>query len=209
MPVGTWDIHSSATWETSLSAMEWRFLVEYRSRWPGTAYQLNQDPCSGHGHKAGVALFTLISNMGLVWRDSDCRDGSGPSRWLMPAEALVCQGFPVVPWLHAGERLCSFNENCDSSDHTRSARHVFQQVGNSMHVAVMAILQLHTLMHVPVSAPSILLQSLSVARAATRERNKRKLQMQMQDVKSCRIRCKSAVPTYAAVMGDGESLNYL
>ena len=108
---------------------------------PGTAYMLNQDPCAGHGHPANArALFTLTSSMGLIWTDSP---ENLPHRWLAPTEALVCQGFPVVPFLHdsyLANPLCCFH--VVSPD--RGGRHVFQQAGNSMHVAVMAVLQLHT-----------------------------------------------------------------
>ena len=81
--------------ELALNSMEHRFLKEYRQAWPLAAYQLNQDPSSGHGHHSTseFEMFTLISNLGLIWSDH-CE------RWLSPTEALACQYFPVVPFIH-------------------------------------------------------------------------------------------------------------
>ena len=61
-------------WECALNVMESGFLHQYRRAWPGSAYQLNQDPGSGHGHHttSDKRLFTLISNLGLV----RCWEGS-------------------------------------------------------------------------------------------------------------------------------------
>lgn len=47
------DVSKKSTWEMSLTESEFKFLETYRGAWPNTAYQLNQDPSSGHGHKAG------------------------------------------------------------------------------------------------------------------------------------------------------------
>ena len=53
-------------WELALNEMETRFLEQYRRAWPGSAFQLNQNPSSGHGHHASNhALFTLISQLWL------------------------------------------------------------------------------------------------------------------------------------------------
>lgn len=80
-------------WENALTVSEHTFLEEYRARWPGGAFLLNQDPSSGHGHhtKCGSkALMTLISNMGLLWLDR--ADSGQPNRWLSPTEALISMG---------------------------------------------------------------------------------------------------------------------
>ena len=84
---------SESKYEDALTTSEHKYLVEYRHRWPGVAYLLNQDPSSGHGHKSNdKALFTLISNMGLVWLDSP-----SSKRWLTPTECLVCLGSSPAP----------------------------------------------------------------------------------------------------------------
>ena len=91
-----------AVWEHALTDMEHRFLVEYRLRWPGSAYMLNQDPQSGHGHHAsGSALFTLISSMGLFWLD-----GPTAGRWLLPTEALICMGSPDCQMAFCASPVC-------------------------------------------------------------------------------------------------------
>ncbi|CAE7587716.1 unnamed protein product [Symbiodinium sp. CCMP2592] len=196
------NLQDTAVWESSLSAMEWRFLQEYRCRWPGTAYMLNQDPSAGHGHPANSkALFTLTSSMGLIWTDSP---ENVPHRWLAPTEALVCQGFPVVPFLHDSyltKPICCFH--VASPD--RGGRHVFQQAGNSMHVAVMAVLQLHTHSCVELNRPSPLMMQISASRQAVRAQNKRKIRdspdgdceasaVKFTDIPRFRLRSKSPAP---------------
>ena len=159
---------SDAAWELSLTESEWTYLQEYRSAWPGTAYLLSQDPSSGHGHKAGRhALFTLIAQGGLVWSDT-----STPKRWLLPTESLVCQGFPVVQGIHdMTDGICTFHfENPN-----RHGRHVVAQSGNSMHVGVMAVLQLHSFHAVQLKPMPTLFSDISAARAFVRATNKRKL----------------------------------
>ena len=125
-------------YEKALNHMEFTFLDSYRKMWPSSAYQLNQDPNSGHGHHApgDYQMFTLISNFGLVW-------GEHAKRWLMPTEALACQRFPVLPSLPHHDpklQLTSFHLR----NPQRSGRHIFSQVGNSMHCGVMALIQLHS-----------------------------------------------------------------
>ena len=83
-------------------------------------------------------MFTLIHNLGLVWSDH-------VGRWLSPTEALACQHFPVVPYLHSPDlKLTSFHFDRQG----RSGRHIGPQVGNSMHCGVMGLLQLHSLSEV-------------------------------------------------------------
>ena len=88
-------------WELCLTTMEHKFLSEYRHRWPGQGFLLNQDPSSGHGHHTtGRALFTLISSMGLVWLDTGNVNGTPSGRWLSPTECLVCMGVLVNNMKH-------------------------------------------------------------------------------------------------------------
>ena len=147
-------VSNPLAWATALNEMEYRFLEQYQRAWPDTAYQLNQDPSSGHGHHADKqVLFTLISNFGLVWHD-------GAKRWLMPTEALVCQRFPVLPYIHDGLELTTFNTRNES----RNARHVCSQVGNSMHVGVMALLQLHSYAEIETRPMPCLFRNIKLAR---------------------------------------------
>lgn len=147
---------SSNMFELALNSMEYDFLQNYRKMWPNSAYQLNQDPTSGHGHHApdDFQLFTLISNFGLVW-------GEHANRWLMPTEALVCQHFPVVPKLH--DPLLELTPFHLRNPH-RSGRHVFTQVGNSMRCGVMALLQLHSLSEVRHPQVPSLFRNIRLAR---------------------------------------------
>ena len=88
-------------WELCLTTMEHKFLSEYRHRWPGQGFLLNQDPSSGHGHHTtGRALFTLISSMGLVWLDTGNVNGTPSGRGLSPTECLVCMGVLVNNMKH-------------------------------------------------------------------------------------------------------------
>ena len=149
---------SPVPFEMALNEMEHHFLEGYRLAWPGSACQLNQDPKSGHGHHSSsdYCLFTLISNFGLVWSDH-------VGRWMFPTEALVCQHFPVVPGLHDYSlELTSFH----LPNEARAGRHVFTQVGNSMHCGVMALLQLHSLSEVRYPKVSNLLANIRFARTA-------------------------------------------
>ena len=63
-------------------------------RWPGCAAQLNQDPyAQGMKTKAdSPCLHTLIANCSLIMSDV-----VKPARWLLPTEALLSQGFPLLP----------------------------------------------------------------------------------------------------------------
>eukprot|EP00435_Cladocopium_sp_Y103_P053912 s125_g17.t1 len=125
-------------YEKGLTEMEYGFLDAYRKMFPGMAYALNQDPCSGHGAHAtsDFKLFTLIHNFGLVWGDH-C------GRWLMPTEALAAQRFPILPVLpHHQPQLMLTSFHLQNPQ--RSGRHIFSQVGNSMHCGVMALIQLHS-----------------------------------------------------------------
>ena len=147
---------SKGKWECALNEMETRFLGEYRRAWPNAAFQLNQDPASGHGHKASsdFRLFTLISNLGLIWSDH-------VNRWILPTEALVCQHFPVLPYFHKkDDELTVFHIQ---NEH-RSGRHVGAQVGNSMHVGIMSLLQLHSLAEVRRAKIPDLFQNIKLAR---------------------------------------------
>lgn len=145
--------------ELALNEMEYSFLQEYRRAWPGAAYQLNQDPSSGHGHHSAndFEMFTLISNLGLIWSDH-CR------RWLSPTEALSCQYFPVVPYLHDPElQLSTFHVAREG----RSGRHIGAQVGNSMHVGVMALLQLRSISEVQHHRVPDLFKNIRLARCGS------------------------------------------
>lgn len=132
------DSSAPMMFERALNKMEFEFLQGYRRAWPNAAYQLNQDPYSGHGHHSSsdYEMFTLIANLGLVWSDH-------VGRWLSPTEALACQHFPVVmPFIHHPDaQLTSFHTGRDD----RNGRKVCEQAGNSMHVGVMTLLQLHSL----------------------------------------------------------------
>lgn len=147
--------------EMALNEMEFEFLKKYQKMWPGSAYALNQDPSSGHGHHAPDAfqMFTLIANFGLVWADD-------AARWLMPTEALACQRFPVIPGLRDPSlQLTSFH----LANPQRSGRRIFHQVGNSMHCGVMALLQLHSFSEVKHRAVPSLFRNIRLARQAMGE----------------------------------------
>ena len=163
---GDIDVSKRSTWEMSLTESEFKFLETYRGAWPNTAYQLNQDPSSGHGHKAGEhAMFTLIHNCGLVWSDT-CT----PPRWMTATELLMCQGFPSVPFIHDpsdGLSVFSFENP------KRTGRHVAAQAGNSMHCAVMGLIQLHSLSEIPLQPVCPLFKTISDARTTVRSAKKR------------------------------------
>lgn len=149
------------TFEAALNEMEFSFLQNYRKMWPGSAYALNQDPTSGHGHHApdDCHMFTLIANFGLVWADH-------AGRWMLPTEALACQRFPVVPFLHDPSlQLTSFH----LANQYRSGRHIFHQVRNSMHCGVMALLQLHSFSEVKYRTVPSLFKNIKLARWAMGE----------------------------------------
>eukprot|EP00435_Cladocopium_sp_Y103_P054892 s649_g18.t1 len=160
------DVSKRSTWEMSLTESEFRFLETYRRAWPNTAYQLNQDPSSGHGHKAGEhAMFTLFHNCGLVWSDT-CT----PPRWMTATELLMCQGFPVVPFIHdSSDGLSVFS----FENPKRTGRHVAAQAGNSMHCAVMGLIQLHSLSEIPLQPVCPLFKTISDARTTVRSAKKR------------------------------------
>ena len=111
--------------------------------YPNMVWQLNQDPYSGHGTAStDWALGTLIHNGGLLFTES-----LHQPRWLFATECLAAQGFPVVPGMFNFEGdlckqpLCSFN----LPSANRKIRAGCEQAGNSMHVMVMTVLQLHSL----------------------------------------------------------------
>ena len=143
-------------WECALNVMESGFLHQYRRAWPGSAYQLNQDPGSGHGHHttSDKRLFTLISNLGLIWSDH-------VQRWLLPTEALLCQHFPVLPYFHDKKDLLTVFHVPNPSRH---GRRVGAQVGNSMHVGIMALLQLHSLCEIRRAKVPDLFRNIRLAR---------------------------------------------
>lgn len=63
------------------------------------------------------------------------------SRWLLPTEALMTQGFPVHPVYHQQYRICSFNF---ARDTPRKPRSVCAQAGNSMNVICPYLCILHS-----------------------------------------------------------------
>eukprot|EP00435_Cladocopium_sp_Y103_P024848 s1306_g6.t1 len=145
-------------WECALNDMEYKFLDSYRRAWPGAAFQLNQCPTSGHGHHSSSEhrLFTLISNLGLIWSDH-------VGRWMLPTETLICQHFPVLPYFHRKEdELTVFHIKNDA----RHGRRVGAQVGNSMHVGIMSLLQLHSLCEIKRATVPDLFVNIKLARTS-------------------------------------------
>lgn len=198
------DLNDPATWESSLTISEKRFLDQYRDAWPNTAYQLNQDPSSGHGHKAGRhAMFTLINNCGLVWSDT-----CAPPRWMTATELLMCQGFPVVPFVHEpADHLSVFSF---PNEH-RNGRHVAAQAGNSMHVAVMALIQIHSLSEIRLQPISQLFKSIHEIRSQVRMSKKRQYEECSDEHggKSPRVRILRKSDAAAVLANRTNKFNYL
>ena len=171
------ELNDPQVWHDSLTVSEQKFLEVYKSAWPNTAYQLNQDPSSGHGHKAGAhAMFTLINNCGLVWSDA-----ASPPRWMTATECLLCQGFPVVPFVHdPSHHLSVFS----FKNPNRTGRHVAAQAGNSMHVAVMGLIQLHTLSEISLRPVCPLFKSIHENREQVRSAKKRRAEDDGRGVRS-------------------------
>eukprot|EP00435_Cladocopium_sp_Y103_P055693 s1602_g18.t1 len=95
------------------------FRKMYSQQWPDSAFQLNQNPATSfETHSQGQVLPTLIRNSHLIYWDQ--RD-----RWLSSTELL----------------FCSFHERRVE----RHARHVREQVGNSMNLLCMAVIDLHSM----------------------------------------------------------------
>ena len=75
---------------------------------------------------------------------------AGEGRWMMGTEALIAQGFPIHPSIHAGLQLCCFG--VPPLNPPRRARVVRVQAGNSMHLFVISVQFLYLLAHAPVKA---------------------------------------------------------
>eukprot|EP00435_Cladocopium_sp_Y103_P015431 s3436_g3.t1 len=83
---------------TDTEYMHWQ---AYKSRWPGTAGQLNQDSMSPHAtHSTQKCLHTLIANCGIIMSDQ-----VSPERWLLGSECLLAQGFPILPGCFGDAKL--------------------------------------------------------------------------------------------------------
>ena len=159
----------ASSWDLALTTNEFSYKEYYKSAWPNTAYLLNQDPSSGHGHHSGEhALFCLMANFGIVWLE--CEDDPSKTRWLLPTEALVTQHFPVMPFLH-DKSLDWTSFNMDNPK--RQARHVCSQVGNSMHCGVMSVLQLYVLSEIKYKMLPNIVRNTSLAKSALRAHIKR------------------------------------
>lgn len=130
-------------YSTACRLLRLEYCAKYRAMYPNMVWQLNQVPYSGHGTAStDWALGTLIHNSGLLFTES-----LHQPRWLFATECLAAQGFPVVPGMFNFEGdlckqpLCSFN----LPSANRKIRAGCEQAGNSMHVMVMTVLQLHSL----------------------------------------------------------------
>jgi hypothetical protein len=149
-----------------LSKMERSYLDSYESKWPGEAYQLNQDPDSGRGHFSKPwAFMTLIHNAWFLFTRR-----VSPPRWASPTEVLIMQKFPVVPMLHDKCDLTTFNH---PSEH-RKPHDVLCQMGNTMCVDVMSVDFLHSLVSVRRQPVSSLMRNIRLVESSVQSRVKRK-----------------------------------
>ena len=196
------DLLDATVWEDSLTISEKRFLEEYRRAWPNTAYQLNQDPSSGHGHKAGEhAMFTLINNCGIVWSDT-----SSPPRWLTATETLMCQGFPVIPFIHnSADGLSVFS----LKNSNRVGRHVCAQAGNSMHLAAMALIQLFTLVEIPLKPVCPLFKTIHEVRSKVRTSRKRSLENDETTTRISMVRLRGKIPQRDVAEANHQRFSFL
>lgn len=153
----------------SLNVTEIEMREAYRERHPHQAWQLNQNPKSGHGMTSTDKwLHTFIHNMGLIWVDNvkeDC------GRWLSPTEVLMAQAFPVHPELHKNWKVCPFN----FPRALRRPRAVCAQSGNSMSILCTYIIALHSAVcfRAPNRADRIVAE-VSLFRAATLESSEKR-----------------------------------
>ena len=134
--------HDSDAFFRVLTPYQSELVIAYGRRWPNQAFQLNQDATVKQaGHSNEWALQTFIHNFGDLWLDDVPEDGS--RRWMFAAESLQAIGFPIIPMFakrYGREIFSSFN----LPDKKRDSNQVRAQVGNSMNVAVMSLLALHS-----------------------------------------------------------------
>ena len=94
----------------TLNATETKFLEAYVAQSPGECWQLNQNPCNGHGTRTtGPCLMTLIRNSHLLYTDSVM-----PERWLLGSEAVIAQAFPLHPGQPVTRPLLGFLYVCSA-----------------------------------------------------------------------------------------------
>lgn len=145
------DLRDDDAFYLSLTMTEQEYLEEYRARWPGMAYSMNQDPTSGHGmHSSDYFLHTLIHNCGMLMCESIPETSANPHgmpkanvrRWMTGSEMLVAQGFPLHPSFPRrplnGGILSSFEVS-----RPRKVRVLGAQAGNSMHTNCAGMLDVH------------------------------------------------------------------
>ena len=120
----------------ALHPSELEFLRVYRSRWPGCAYVLNQDPSSGCGmHSTATTLMTQIKNQGPVFVDAS-------NRWMTPLEMISLQGFPVR------QDMAMYPKNITPFQQWNPRRRrevLLEQAGNAMPVLLISIPMLFAL----------------------------------------------------------------
>jgi len=134
--------HHNRTVESPFSLVmnetERNFKSSYKVRYPGGAWQLNQNGGNEFAIKTEASqeyLHTLISNCHLIYTEE-----VEPHRWLCGTECLTTQGFPVHPEFpeREGSILCSFNKLLPDPA-KRHPRSVCGMAGNSMNVHVVGI----------------------------------------------------------------------
>eukprot|EP00959_Pyramimonas_sp_CCMP1952_P344033 7205875-Pyramimonas_sp.AAC.1 len=87
------DIHNAESWELALTEVEHANLQSYQDSFPGGIFSLYQTLVKGRGSYGYTDIMqTLIKNVGYYW--GDMRPHA--SRWLLPMECLLTQGFPVM-----------------------------------------------------------------------------------------------------------------
>ena len=87
------DMDDPMIFRKALNVTENKFREAYAAQSPGECWQLNQNPCNGHGTRTtGPCLMTLIRNSHLLYTESVM-----PERWLLGSEAVIAQAFPLHP----------------------------------------------------------------------------------------------------------------
>eukprot|EP00959_Pyramimonas_sp_CCMP1952_P391628 8206996-Pyramimonas_sp.AAC.1 len=87
------DINNPESWELALAEVEFANLKNYKDSFPGGIFSLHQTLAKKRGSCGFTGIMqTPIKNVGYYWGDMRPR----ASRWLLPMECLISQGFPVI-----------------------------------------------------------------------------------------------------------------
>ena len=124
----------ASIWEQALNRFEQEQYLLYSKRYPRCLWYLGQD-CLKHTQKSGEEWFcTLIRKSHIVHSGEH-------SRWLVPKELLMSQGFPVTEDLllastRCSTPVCSFNLPRGDSMPPRARTATAGQAGDTMNVNV-------------------------------------------------------------------------